>query len=103
MPTYKNGLADSAPDDSPTISIIDTPIYNNQLDEIINSLDYTPSQPSIFKSLKQDRKDLYTQSANLSPLRSFYLKSMLFKKRSIALQTTDGQNISKLQKYKVTD
>ena len=108
MPIYTNGLEDSAPDDFPPIPIIDIPICNSQPDEVLNSLDYTPSQPSILKSLKQDYKDLYAQSANLSPLRSFYLKKKICflqtkKYAFIVLQTTDGQNISKLQKYKFTD
>ena len=72
MPIYINGLGeDSDPDDFP-------PIYNNQPDEVLNSLGYTLNQHSILKLLQQDYKDLYVQSAILSPLRSFYLKKYPF-------------------------
>ena len=82
---YINGLEeDSTPDDSPAISIIDTLICNNQLDEVLNSLElHLLSQLSMLKSLKQYYKDLYVQRASLPQLRSFYL--CFFKKRSIVL------------------
>ena len=48
-------------DDSPTIPITDIPIYKNQQEECLSSLDYTLNKPFKLKSLKQNYKDLQAQ------------------------------------------
>ena len=90
----------STPDGSLAIPIIDTLLYKNQLDECLSSADYTLSQPSVLKLLKQNCKELYPQSV---ATKEFLFNEISFSKSEVVSKIIDGQNDGKLRKHKFTD
>ena len=96
-----NGLEkNSTPDGSLAIPIIETLLYKNQLDECLSSADYTLSQPSVLKLLKQNCKELYPQSV---ATKEFLFNEISFSKSEVVSKIIDGQNDGKLRKHKFTD